>query len=519
MLTCTDRVHLAIAKAAGAAGALPLLLLLSSCGSGGGSQVTQGPAPPPPPPVALTKLSTDTFTNTSSQHATEVEPSSAAFGSTIVSAFQVARIFNGGGADIGFATSTDGGTAWTSGFLPGLTLFSPGTAGIFNAASDAAVAFDSRHNVWMISSLLLGNLNQVAVSRSSDGISWSVPVQVSQTADADKNWITCDNSASSPFFGNCYVLWDDPSAQGLVWISTSNNGGMTWAPALNTAASDAGIGGLPQVQPNGTVIVPMEGIGVPPSMLAFRSTNGGASWSAAVAISAITDHQVAGNLRTEPLPSAALDAAGNVYVVWQDCRFRAGCTSNDLVLSTSADGISWSQPARIPIDPVTSTVDHFIPGLGIDPSTSGSTAHLGLTYYFYPTASCSASTCQLVVGFISSQDGGMTWSAPATLTNPMSLSWLPNTFAGLMVADYISTSYTGGTAHPFFALALQPGAGAQFDQAIYTTQSGLSAAAGRSLRFISGAEQPVPNPHSDHPPRQFYDLEHRYPVLPKPDTR
>jgi hypothetical protein len=262
----------------------------------------------------------------------------------------------------------------------------------------------------------------------------------------------------------------------------------------------------------------MEGIANPPSMLAFRSTNGGASWSAAVAISSITDHQVAGNLRSEPLPSAATDAAGTVYVVWQDCRFRASCTSNDLVMSTSADGISWSQPSRIPIDAVTSTVDHFIPGLGIDPATSGSTAHLGLTYYFYPTASCTVSTCQLEAGFISSQDGGTTWSAPTTLTIPMSLSRLPNTFAGLMVADYIATSYAGGRAHPFFALAQQPGAGTQFDEAIYTTQSGLMAAS-LALHVSSAAEMPVPNARSDHPPRQFYDLEHRYPILPKPDKR
>jgi hypothetical protein len=504
----------------GVAAALTLsLLLLSACGSGGDSPKSQEPPPPPPPPVPLTRLSTDTFTNTSSQHATEVEPGGAAFGSTIVTAFQVGRIFGGGGADIGFATSTDSGNSWTNGFLPELTLFSPGTTGIFSAASDAAVAFDAKHNVWMISSLLLGTVNQVAVSRSPDGITWGGPIRVSHTPDADKNWVTCDNSAISPFFGNCYVLWDDPSAQGLVWISTSNDAGMTWAPAVNTGANDSGIGGLPLVQPNGIVIVPMEGMANPPSMLVFQSTNGGTTWSSAIAISSITDHQVAGNLRTEPLPSAAVDAAGNVYVVWQDCRFRTAGASNDLVISTSSDGITWSQPARIPIDPVTSTADHFIPGVGIDPSASGSTAHLGLTYYFYPQANCTVSTCALGVGFISSQDSGATWSAAATLTNSMSLSWLPNTFAGLMVADYISTSYAGGAAHPFFALAQQPGVGFQFAQAIYTTQSGLLAAAVRGLRFSSATEQPVPNAHSDHPPRQFYDLEHRYPVLPKPDTR
>jgi hypothetical protein len=36
-----------------------------------------------------------------------------------------------------------------------------------------------------------------------------------------------------------------------------------------------------------------------------------------------------------------------------------------------------------------------------------------------------------------------------------------------MVGDYISTSFAGGTAHPFFALAKAPSNGV-FDEAIYT---------------------------------------------------
>src|SRR5689334_14110237 len=84
--------------------------------------------------VTLTKLSTDTFTNTSSQHATEVEPDTYSFGSTIVTAFQVGRISGGGSSDIGFATSTDNGTTWTNGFLPGITVNFQG--GSFSAASD-----------------------------------------------------------------------------------------------------------------------------------------------------------------------------------------------------------------------------------------------------------------------------------------------------------------------------------------------------------------------------------------------
>ena len=37
-------------------------------------------------------------------------------------------------------------------------------------------------------------------------------------------------------------------------------------------------------------------------------------------------------------------------------------------MSTSSDGKTWSAVTRIPIDATTSTVDHFIPGIGIDPT-------------------------------------------------------------------------------------------------------------------------------------------------------
>jgi len=484
---------------------LGILLIVTACGSGPHSQQAQQAIPPPS--VPLTQLSTDTFTNLASQHATEVEASAFAFGATIVSAFQVGRIFGGGSSDIGFATSTDAGAAWTHGFLPGLTIYQQGT---FSAASDPVVAFDAAHGMWIISSLTIANVDQVAVSRSSDGINWDNPIIVSATPNSDKNWISCDNTATSSFFGHCYVEWDDPSTNNLIWMSTSTDGGLTWAAARNTADLAAGIGGQPVVQPDGTVIVPIEN-DTGAAMLAFRSTNGGTSWSASSTISSITDHFVAGNLRTSALPSAAIDAGGKVYAIWQDCRFRTGCSSNDLVMSTSTDGITWANPVRIPIDTLTSTEDHFIPGLAVEPSTSGSTAHLALTYYFYSSANCDASTCALYTGFISSPDGGNTWITPTTLAGPMSLAWLPNTFAGLMVGDYVSTAYSGGKAFPIFAAA-QGISGTVFDEPIYTVATGFAAAQHAAI-LTSAAEHPVPDAHSDHH-QEFYDQEHRYPITP-----
>jgi BNR repeat protein len=422
--------------------------------------------------VSLTRISTDPFTNSTSQHRTQVEPDTYSFGSTIVSAFQSGRFFDGGSSGIGWATSTNGGSTWQNGFLPGLTRF---TGGPYDRASDPSVAFDARHNAWLISSLVIRGNSPVGVvtSRSTDGgRTWSAPITVT-SGSSDKNWIVCDNTTTSPFYGRCYTEWDRPSSGSLLLMSTSTNGGLSWGPARATADSARGLGGQPVVQPNGTVIVPTASPSLG-SILAFRSVDGGATWRRSVQVATLASHTVAGSLRSPPLPSAEVDAAGNVFVVWQDCRFRASCRSNDLVLSTTTQSgyPTWTPVRRIPIDPTTSTVDHFIPGVAVDRGTSGATARVALAYYFYPSAACSFSTCQLDVGYVSSRNGGSTWSAPTQLAGPMALSWLPSTSGGRMVGDYISTSFSNGSAHPVFAVASAP-VGGLFNEAMFTPTMGL----------------------------------------------
>ncbi len=456
-------------------------LCLTLCACSGSSSSPGGGTPPGNPVGAnLVQISSDAFTVGPGQHSTEVEPHMFSNGSTLVAAFQVGRIAPGGATDIGWATSTDGGVTWNHGSLPGLTK-GEGT-GPYDAASDPAVAYDAKHGVWMIASLPLSATLQVpavAISRSTDGVSWGNPVSVDPSApSSDKNWIVCDSWPNSSHYGNCYVEWDDPINFDGILMSTSSDGGLTWGPAKATSGIAGGIGGQPLVQPNGNVIVPIEST-VNPEMVAFQSTNGGVSWSAPVSISTIQYHADAGGIRSGPLPSAAMDGAGSVWVVWEDCRFRNSCSTNDLVYSTSSDGVNWSAVTRIPIDDVSSTVDHFIPGIGIDPSTSGSTAHVALHYYSYSQASCSVSTCQLSVGYISSANGGTTWNTPTTLTSaPMLLSWLPNSQNGLMVGDYIATAFVNGIPFGAFAVAQQTSGGNSggtltFNEAVYTGK-GLS---------------------------------------------
>ncbi|MGB9233226.1 MAG: sialidase family protein [Terriglobales bacterium] len=462
-----------------------------------------------PAQVALTQLSQDTFTDSPSQHDTEVEPGTFSWGSTIVTAFQVARIFGGGGADIGFATSTNGGETWTKGYLPGITIYEGN--GLSDGASDAAVAYDALHNVWLISSLPIGSDDNtsVAVSRSTDGLTWSGPVSVTTLGSPDKNWIVCDNTATSKYYGHCYSEWDDTLQNDLIEMSTSTDGGMTWSKESPTAGADLGVGGVPMVLRNGTVVVPINAFNG--DVIAFTSTNGGDSWNKAVNVASNVSHAENGGLRSIGLVSSAQDASGKVYVAWSDCRYRASCAENDIVYSTSTNGTKWTAVKRIPIDAVLSTVDHFITGLGIAPGTKGATAHLALAYYYYPVSNCTNATCELYAGFIQSSTAGNTWSAPETLAGPMYMTWLPNTFSGRMVADYVSVGFGGGKAFPVFAAA-ENKYGAMFREAIYTTASGQDASVPEREYLSSEGDIPIPNAHSDHGPREFLDQEDRIPV-------
>lgn len=403
--------------------------------------------------VPVTQVSNDPYTDTQGQHQTEVEPDTFQFGSTVVSAFQVGRIFGGGASNVGWATSTDGGATWTHGFLPGITV---NAGGSYLAASDPAVSYDAQDNVWLISTLGLTSTGaDVLTSRSTNGgLTWGNPI-VTATGDLDKNWLVCDNTATSPFYGNCYTQYDIVSGN-QIRMRRSTDGGLTWGPALAPSGGATGLGGQPVVRPNGTVLVPYRSTSSS-QIRSFRSIDGGASWRATVLVSSISHHTVAGGLRESPLPSVEIDAAGTAYVVWADCRFRSGCASNDIVLSKSTSETTWGALTRVPIDPTSSTVDHFVPGIGIDRTTSGGSTRIGLTYYFYPTSSCTAATCQLNVGFVSSTNGGSSWSTSTQIAGPMTLSWLPNTSQGRMFGDYISTSVlAAGNAYAVVPVASVP---------------------------------------------------------------
>lgn len=408
--------------------------------------------------VVVQQVSSDPFTNSTSQHRTQVEPGTFSFGSTVVSAFQSGRFDLGGGASgISWVTSFDSGRTWKGGTLPHMTVFTGGT----NArVSDSAVAYDVAHHTWIISALTatttfdgVTGSTAIVVSRSSDGLTWSDPVVVAasgSTNNFDKDWIVCDNHAMSPFFGRCYEEWDDSNQNGLILMSYSNDGGLTWFPAQSPASqSFSALGGQPVVQPNGTVIVPIYGFDLvtgEQGLYSYRSIDGGASWTDLLKISPSIFSSVSNFYRGGSLPSAAIDKAGKVYLVWAGCYFESNCATDDIVLTTTTDGLSWTPLQRIPLDAIGSGVEHITAGLAVDAETAGKSSHLAVAYYYWPAAGCSPSTCQIFVGVASSTNGGSTWSHPQTVAGPtLATSWA-NTDQGFMTGDYIAAAISDNRA-------------------------------------------------------------------------
>lgn len=96
------------------------------------------------------QLSNDPYTNSNSQHQTELEPASFSFGSTIVTAFQAGRFVDAASSNIGWATSLNNGASWKNGFLSGTTQFAGGP---YTRVSDPSVAYDLAYKIWIISSV------------------------------------------------------------------------------------------------------------------------------------------------------------------------------------------------------------------------------------------------------------------------------------------------------------------------------------------------------------------------------
>jgi hypothetical protein len=404
------------------------------------------------------RLSRDPYTTPDSQHETQVEPDSFTFGRTTVATFQVGRRVDGGATNVGWAVTSNDGATWRSGLLPGLTVASS-PAGANQRASDPVVAYDAAHGQWLISTLALaGPTTRLAINRSPNGSNWSAALvaaeeRVSEGIAFDKNWIGCDNSTSSPFYGRCYVVYTHSSDRDMLAVIWSDDGGVTWSVPVNIGARPA-VGVIPAIRPTGELVVVYLWEVGQFSIAASRSVDGGATWGTPVRIAEIDRSCAIRGFRGFPLPAADADVGGRVWATWHSCE-PAGGGRNAVFVATSADGVTWSAPT-----PVTRGRNAVLPAIGMDAAT-------GRVAISYMRANASLA---IDVEVVESRDGGARWGTPRRLSaQSMPLTWMARTTSGRMLGDYISVHYAAGRPLVVWVLASQP-VGSSLREAVYATR-------------------------------------------------
>jgi hypothetical protein len=436
----------------------------------------------------------------------EVEPYVAADPANpqhLVATFQQDRWNDGGDNGNITVVSDSGGKSWTLATTqPAFTVCEGATAGsasFFNRASDPWVSYSPDGKTVYQASLAFnadgpafGGVSSVQVSTSTDGgVTWNAPVAVrvdpSFTVLNDKESVTADPLHAS----NAYVVWDrlispsvnaNPSAfvhtpafRGPAWFSMTTDSGKTWSPArmiYDPGQKNQTIDNQIVVEPAGpakgtlidgfTQLLTKGGKGNPSTVAnvaVLRSTDGGATWSAPVIVSQLTDAPVsiAGvGVRTgDIIPAFTADpATGNLYAVWQDGRFSPDGQAK-IAFSMSTDGgLHWSTAVRIDQSP--GDVPAFTPQVHVNADGT-----IGVTYYDLQNASApnpGLTDAYLVTCPAATSDCGnaASWATGGqtllSTTGSFDMTTAPNA-AGYFVGDYEGLTSTFSTFDPFFVMA------------------------------------------------------------------
>jgi hypothetical protein len=438
------------------------------------------------PAADLQLVSQDPFRQPGYEHRSEVEPDVVTHGRTVVATYQVGRAAEGGSVAIGVATSTDDARSWSDHIVGGS---SAATGGRYERASDPSVTWGAQGTGWLVGFLgltLTGPFqipshSAVLVASSQNGTSFGRPAVVARAPRGvvfDKPWVACDDHPSSHYYGRCYAVWDELGLRrgpyAVVLASVSRDGGRHWSPPVRTDGPAKGFGVIPLVRSDGTVTVVYRDTRHPlrPAIASFASSNGGRSWGDSSTISTIRRAPRELPVRDPGFPSAAIGPRGSFYVAWSDCRFERSCAVDDIVVSTSSDGKTWTPPdVAARADPATAT-SLVTPGLAADARRAGSRA--AIVFYAVGGQRCSKfappSACSVSVGYVSSRQGR--WGAPAPLGWRMRPNWFPCTPAGCMWGDYIAAAFLrDGRLVTALPLAKRPAR--TLDVAMYAPRGGL----------------------------------------------
>jgi hypothetical protein len=221
---------------------------------------------------------------------------------------------------------------------------------------------------------------------SNGGTSWAAPIKVDDGTSKFERVIGA-YPAVDQASGVVYDSWHN-YAKDIIFVDRSTNGGVSWGTDVAAAVTHTGfgqdigcVGGRSQgpahaikVGTNGVIhLVYADSIsGKGFDVLYTRSTNGGAGWSAPVALN---DDTTAGH---QFHPTLAVSGS-TVTVSFYDRRDDpANCLSHVYATRSTDGGLTWSANLRLTTDP--SNFDGNANGPG---DYSSATDHLGQTFPFH----------------------------------------------------------------------------------------------------------------------------------------
>jgi hypothetical protein len=269
----------------------------------------------------------------------------------------------------------DGGVTWNYTCAPGASAYAalPACSGtVFG--SDPALSWDDANQVFLNYMLLCSTGGSIefalVVAKSTDGgATWSgqgvIKNSWGTTDIEDKNFYAIDTTTTSPYYGRHYVCWDRNNDEKIAY---SSDHGATWTEVdLPDIAGGLDLGCDVAVQKNGKVHVIFDTLTcglfscTNERMFYTKSTNGGATWTAALQL---RDYNLTGFSGANcpeaqddrcigPLGAIDVDRSGgpcndNLFVTYAD--FDTGGTVDDTdvwVIRSTDNGATWGAPVRV----------------------------------------------------------------------------------------------------------------------------------------------------------------------------
>ncbi|MGA7617198.1 MAG: hypothetical protein WBX15_18700 [Thermoanaerobaculia bacterium] len=283
--------------------------------------------------------------------------------------------------------SSDGGATWVYQCAPWPAADTGGLGGAqYWFGSDPTVAFDSQGNAYanymLINQTALGSTgSSLVVSRSTDnGQTWSALSIIANTLSNsttfdDKNMMAIDTTSGQAHShtDRIFVIWDRNNSERVAYSDPPYS---SWTTVVLSGSGD--IGGQMTIGRDGTVYAIWNkysqtgGVGSGDRTVFSKSTNGGATWSAAVQVG--RNHNLAsfGTNNKPPMQDqrgvnafASISIDNNpssifvdrLYVVYPDFPSTTGSGSNiNIYENYSTDGgATWSSEVKVNDDTGTAT--------------------------------------------------------------------------------------------------------------------------------------------------------------------